>query len=196
MKAMNRRKLLASSVAGLAASTFSRSEAQGGKAAAAGAFAVRAGEGRPGGQWSIHGERAFSTKVSGADVGKSYAALEIHTPPGRGPELHVHPGQNEMFYMLRGSIGLQCGGDKTVLKTGDVFLVPADTPHAYVTLGTEPAHMLNVFNPAREIESFFADYARLVDVDGEPDPGKMAANYVKHGMKVVGPPLKPSDFPS
>lgn len=196
MKAWNRRKLVTASVAGLAGATFSRSEAQSGKAGAGKPFAVRAGEGRPGGQWTIHGERAFSTKVSGADVGKAYAALEIHTPPGHGPELHVHPGQNELFYLLRGSIGLQCGRDKTVLKTGDVFLVPADTPHAYVVLGAEPAHMLNVFNPAGEIEAFFADYAALVNVDGEPDRAKMAANYARHGMKVVGPPIKISDFSS
>lgn len=128
MKAMNRRKLLTSSVAGLAASTFSRSEAQSGEAGAVGPFAVRAGEGRRGGQWLVHGEKAFSTKVSGADVGKTYASMEIHTPPGLGPELHIHIGQNEMFYLLKGSIGLQCGANKTVLKAGDVFLVPADTP--------------------------------------------------------------------
>ncbi len=69
-------------------------------------------------------------------------------------------------------------------------------PHAYVVLGAEPAHMLNVFDPAREIESFFADNVRIVDVDGEPDPRKTAVNYTKYGMKVVDPPLKTTDFPS
>ena len=194
MRAWNRRQMVATSVAGLAASALSRSQAESRNAGAAAPFTVRAGEGRPGGQWMIHGDKAFSTKVSGADVGKAYAALEIHTPPGKGPELHTHPGQNELFYLLRGSIGMQCGAEKTVLKVGDVYLVPADTPHAYVVLGTEPAHMLNVFDPAMEIEAFFAEYAAIVDVDGEPDRQKLAANYVKHGMKLVGPPLKASDF--
>jgi mannose-6-phosphate isomerase-like protein (cupin superfamily) len=196
MKVMNRRKLLASSAAALAASTFSRAEAQSGPAKIAGPFTVRAGEGRSGGQWQVHGEKAFSTKVSGADVGKTYAAIEVHTPPDRGPELHIHLHQNELFFLLKGSIGMQCGSERMILKAGDAFMAPANVPHAYVTLGAEPAHMLNVFDPAGEIEAFFAEYAPLVSVNGEPDHKKIAEVNAKHGIKVVGPPLKASSFAS
>ena len=196
MKAMNRRRLLTSSVAVAAATTFPLAEAQTSATVAAGPFLVRAGEGRPGGQWQIHGDKAFSTKVSAADVGKTYVAIEVHTPPDRGPELHIHPGQNEMFFMLRGSIGVQCGSDRLILKTGDTFMAPANVAHAYVTLGAEPAHMLLVYDPAGDMEGFFADYAPVVSVQGEPDPKKLAAVYVKHGLKVVGPPLVASSFSS
>jgi quercetin dioxygenase-like cupin family protein len=191
---VNRRKLITSSAAALAANTFSLANAQDTTAKSAGPFTVRAGEGRPDGQWTVHGEKAFSTKVSGRDVGKKYAVLEIHTPPGLGPELHIHIGQNELFYVLKGSIGLQCGSERTVLKAGDSFMAPADVPHAYVTLGTEPAHMLNVFDPAGQTEAFFADYAPLVNVAGEPDHQKLAEVYGRHGLKVVGPPLRASGF--
>jgi quercetin dioxygenase-like cupin family protein len=194
MKAMNRRKLLTSGVAAVAASAIPLAEAQSGQTSGVGPFTVRAGEGRPGGLWVVHGEKAFSTKVSGADVGKAYAAIEVHTPPGLGPELHVHPNQNELFFMLKGSIGLQCGPDRTILRVGDAFLAPANIPHAYVTLGTEPAHMLNVFDPAGDIEGFFAEYAPLVGVEGAPDQKKLAEAYANHGMKVVGPPLRASSF--
>ena len=195
MKPINRRKLLTSSAAVLAASTFSLAKAQSAKLHPAGPFTVRAGEARPGGQWLVHGEKAFSTKVSGADVG-TYAAIEVHTPPGLGPELHVHPGQNELFFMLKGSIGLQCGSDRTVLRVGDTFMAPANIPHAYVTLGIKPAHMLLVFDPAGDMEGFFAEYAPLVSVEGEPNPKKIAEVYAKHGVKVVGPPLRASSFAS
>jgi quercetin 2,3-dioxygenase len=196
MKALNRRKLLTSGLAGLAASTLAISKAQGSQTSPAGPFTVRAGEGRPGGQWLVHGEKAFSTKVSGADVGKTYAAIEVHTPPGFGPELHIHLGQNELFFILVGSIGLQCGSDRTILKTGDAFMAPANVPHAYVTLGTEPAHILNLYDPAGDMEAFFAEYAALVGADGSPDQKKLAEAYAKHGMKAVGPPLKASSFAS
>jgi mannose-6-phosphate isomerase-like protein (cupin superfamily) len=115
---------------------------------------------------------------------------------GLGPELHIHPEQNELFYLLKGSIGLQCGSERTILKAGDSFMAPLNVPHAYVTLGAEPAHMLNVFDPAGRTEAFFADYAPLVNVAGEPDRNKLAAVYAKHGLKVVGPPLKASSFSS
>ena len=73
-------------------------------------------------------------------------------------------------------------------------MAPANIPHAYVTLGGEPAHMLNVFDPRGGTEAFFAEYAPLVNVQGPPDREKLAAVYAKHGMKVVGPPLAASDF--
>jgi quercetin dioxygenase-like cupin family protein len=194
MKPFNRRKLLPSSAAVVAASTVPLSEAQGGSTNRVKAFTVRASEARPGGQWLVRGHKAFSTKVSGADVGKTYAAIEIHPPPDFGPELHVHPAQNELFFMLKGSIGVQCGSDRTILNAGDAFMAPANIPHAFITLGTETAHVLLIYAPAGEMEGFFAEYAPFVSVDGEPDRKKLAEVYVKHGMKVVGPPLQASSF--
>ena len=196
MNQITRRKLFTSGLAAVAASTIPLSEAQNTPATAAGPFTVSAGEGRPRGLWLVHGEKAFSTKVSGTDVGRTYVAIEVHTPPGLGPELHVHPGQNEMFFMLRGSIGLLCGSDRTILRTGDTFMAPANVPHAYVTLGSEPAHILNVYNPAGDMEGFFAEYAPLVSVNGVPDKTKLADCYARHGMRVVGAPLKAASFTS
>jgi quercetin dioxygenase-like cupin family protein len=196
MKPISRRKLLTSSAAAVAVSTFPVLEAQSAYTNVAGPFTVRAGEGRPGGQWVVQGEKAFSTKVSGADVGKTYAAIEVHTPPDRGPALHVHPNQNELIFMLKGSIGLQCGSDRMILNAGDAFMAPANVPHTFVTLGIESAHMLVIFDPAGDMEGFFAEFAPLVSVDGEPDQKKLTEAYTKHGMKVVGPPLKASSFSS
>jgi quercetin dioxygenase-like cupin family protein len=193
MKTLNRRKLLKSGAA-LAVSTMPAEKVFGAEVSAAGPFTVPSGEGRNGAVWLVHGEKAFSTKVSGADVGGRFAAIEVHTPPGYGPELHIHPGQNELFFMLKGSIGVQCGSDRTVLRTGDTLMAPANVPHAFVALGTEPAHMLFVFDPAGDIQGFFAEYAPLVSVNGEPDRKMLAEAYAKHGMKVVGPPLKASTF--
>ena len=191
---MNRRKLMTSGAALLAGSSFLEAKSQSAHTNVTKAFTVRAGDGRPGGQWRVHGEKAFSTKVSGADIGRTYAMIEVHTPPDRGPELHLHLNQNELFYILKGSIGLQCGPDRMILSAGDSFMAPANVPHAYVTLGAEPAHMLNIYDPAGGIEGFFAEYAPLVSVSGEPDPNKLAEAYERHGMKALGPPLKASSF--
>ena len=194
MKPFDRRKLLTTTAATMAAATLSLPDAQGAAVQGTGAFTVRAGEGRPGGVWLVHGEKAFSTKVSGIDVAKKYAAIEVHTPPNHGPELHVHPGQNEFFFLLKGSIGVQCGSDRTILRAGDALMAPADVSHAFVTLGTAPAHMLLVYDPAGDMEAFFAEYAPLVDVEGEPDREKLLATYTHHGLRVVGPPLTRASF--
>ena len=195
MKPINRRKLLTSSAAALAVSTISPAEAQSAHTQAAGPFTVRASEARPGGLWLVHGEKTFFTKVSASDVSSRYAMIEAHTPPSLGPELHIHPLQNELFVVLKGSIGVQCGSDRTILKAGDTLMAPANVPHAFVVLGTEPAHTLFLFDPAGDMERFFADYAPVLNVDGEPDHKKLAEVYARHGLQIVGPPLAASSFP-
>ncbi|RXH56166.1 hypothetical protein GRAN_3023 [Granulicella sibirica] len=91
---------------------------------------------------------------------------------------------------------MQCGSDHTVLNTGDSFMAPAGVPHAFVALGTEPAHTLFLFDPAGDMEAFFADYSTVIDVEGEPDRKKLMEVNAKHGIKVVGPPLKAAGFAS
>ena len=191
---MDRRKLLRAGAAVFAATRVATSEGQPVSHNTPGPFLVRADEARPGLQWSIHGEKAFSTKVSAADTEQKYLLVEVHTPPGHGPELHIHPGQNELFFVLKGSIGVQCGPARTTLRAGDAFMAPADVPHAFVTLGTEPAHLLNLFDPAGQMESFFADYAPVVNVEGEPDRKELGKVYERNGLRVVGPRLKASSF--
>ena len=196
MKPINRRTVLRSSAAALIASTISPSKAQSAHTHAAGPFTVRADEGRPGGLWLVHGVKTFFTKVSALDVGSRFAIIEAHTPPGLGPELHIHPLQNELFVVLQGKIGVQCGSDRTILRAGDTFMAPANVPHAFVVLGVEPAHTLFLFDPAGDMERFFADYAPIVSVEGEPDHKKLAEVNAKHGIQVVGPPLAASSFSS
>ena len=104
--------------------------------------------------------------------------------------------QNELFFVLKGSIGVQCGEDRTILKAGDAYMAPADVPHAFVALGTEAAHTLFLFDPAGEMEAFFAEYSPIVSAEGEPDRKKLVEVNAKHGIKVVGPPLKASIFAS
>lgn len=191
MCALNRRQLLTSGTTAVALSALLASDAEGEQTSLT-PFLVRNGEARRGGPWLIHGEKAFSTKVSGADTSNIYAAIEVHTPPGNGPALHVHLHQNELFFVLAGSIGLQCGSNRTILKAGDTFMGPANIPHAFVVLGESAARILMIFNPAGSMEAFFAEYASAINEDA--DPRKLAEINAKHEIKVVGPPLEAASF--
>lgn len=191
MCAINRRQLLTSGTTAVALSALLASDTEGEQTSLK-PFVVRSGEARRGGPWIIRGEKAFSTKVSGADIGNTYAAIEVHTPPRNGPALHIHLHQHELFFVLAGSIGVQCGSDRAVLQPGDAFMGPANIPHAYVVLGKTAARTLMIFNPAGSIEAFFAEYAFAVDADA--DPSELAEIDAKHEMKMVGPPLQASSF--
>ena len=157
-------------------------------------FVVPAGKCRIDGPWTVHGEPSFFDKISGADVGGRMSVIEVKTPPGQGPPMHIHLEQNEWMYLLEGSFGLQCGTEKTVLQTGDSFMAPKGIPHSYVVLGDTPARHLNVYDPAGEIEAFFRDYEKNHPPGAKPDSAKAAESEKMYRVRVVGPPLKPSAF--
>lgn len=194
MKAFNRRQVLTSSAAALTVSTLLASDAEGEQTNVK-AFLVRTGQAREGRPLVVQGdENAFCTKVRGADGNKRYSVIEVHTPPERGPLLHIHPSQNELFFVLHGSIGVQCGSERTILNAGDAFMAPANIPHAFVTLGTEESRMLNVFDPPGDMERFFQALASSLNASGPPDKNKLASVYANHGIEVVGPQLQASSF--
>ncbi len=194
MARTSRRQLLTNTVAAVGAASIAlKAEAQK-NVTASGPYFLAAEQGHAGSPWSIHGGPPFLSKVASEDVKGRYALVEINTPPGRGPELHVHTYQNELFFMLGGSIGIQCGSDKKVLQTGDSYMAPMNVPHAFVALGTAPAHILNLFDPAGQIDQFFPAYVHALNMSDPPDREEMAAVYAHHGLKVVGPPLTASDF--
>ena len=45
-----------------------------------------------------------TVKISGKDTGGEYGLLEIVVPAGVGPPWHVHPEEDEWFYVLEGEL--------------------------------------------------------------------------------------------
>ena len=80
---------------------------------------------RAGTPWTIGEDPHVWTKISGKDVGGRLAVLELTTPAGAGLPMHIHQSQNESMFPLAGSFGIQYGSERTVLRAGDFFMVPA-----------------------------------------------------------------------
>ena len=190
---MNRRTLVTTGLTALASSSVAASP-QDKAGSAAGPTLVRAGESRAGAPWLIAGTSPITVKVGSTDVAGRYCVIEVETPPGRGPDLHIHLAQNELFFVLKGRIGVVCGEQRIVLNAGDSFLAPLGVPHAFVTLGTENARVLYTFDPAGKMEMFFEAYAKLIPAHGPPDVKAIGALSDAAGLKVVGPPLSPTSF--
>jgi mannose-6-phosphate isomerase-like protein (cupin superfamily) len=194
MAVVSRRQVFASGGAVLAGTVLPAGATAPEETGPSGPFLVVSKGGRNGSPWVIRGITPIEVKVSGKDVGGRFATILVNTPPGRGPELHVHLHQNELFYVVAGRIGLQCGTEKVILNAGDTFMAPMKVPHAYVTLGAETASLLNVFDPAGDIEKFFSEYVKALNTDGPPDRNRMEDINNENGLKIVGPPLAISAF--
>ncbi|GAB3940517.1 hypothetical protein GCM10028805_02440 [Spirosoma harenae] len=152
-------------------------------------FKIKAGEGRKHGHIKLKGVNAnvLDVKISGSDTNGDLAIFEqTSLSPGRGTPLHVHPAQDEIFYVLEGSYAFQVGDAKYQLTVGDSIFLPRQVPHAWTQLA-EKGKMIVVLQPAGKLEDFFVTMAAM---DHEPTKEEIATVFSKNEMQVVGPPLK------
>lgn len=73
--------------------------------------------------------------------GDGGTAVRFTLPPHQGgPPLHEHARYDETFEVLRGSLRLELGADRSprVLTAGESLTVPAGTLHAFANVSAEP----------------------------------------------------------
>jgi len=152
-------------------------------------FKVNSGEARFGEHLRMKGVtyNVLDNKISSKDTDGELAVFEQNgfTPKG-GPPLHIHPYQDEFFYIIDGEYLFQVGDEQYQMKTGDTIFLPRNVQHAFVQL-TEKSKVIVSYLPAGKMEDFF----KTTDSWTSP-PTQMEIEKVfeDHDMKVVGPPLK------
>lgn len=152
-------------------------------------FKVNSGEARFGKHYKMKGVtlNTLDIKISGKDTNNDLAVFEqTGLTPNGGPPLHIHPYQDEWFYVIEGEYLFQVGEDKYRLNVGDTIFLPRNVQHAFVQLA-EKGKMIVSYLPAGKMEAFF----QVTDQWATP-PSKeeIAKVFEDHDMKVVGPPLK------
>ena len=63
--------------------------------------------------------------------------------PGTGPNLHSHP-YPEIFITLEGDALMTHGDEQHVVSAGDIVIVPANTPHKFVSQGDVPLKQVDI----------------------------------------------------
>src|SRR5215831_1446824 len=79
-----------------------------------------------------------TTKATGAETGGRLTVVEFVNPPGFAPPLHRHLEEDEMFYVLSGSVQYQCDGEALTAGPGDFVLLPAGLAHTFLVGPDEP----------------------------------------------------------
>jgi quercetin dioxygenase-like cupin family protein len=152
-------------------------------------FKVNSGEARFGIQYKMKGVtiNTLDVKISGKDTENDLAVFEQTglTPKG-GPPLHIHPNQDEWFYVIEGDYLFQVGEDKYQMKAGDTIFLPRKVQHAFVQL-SEKGKMMVSYLPAGKMEEFFAVTDKWTS---PPTKEEIAKVFSDHDMQVVGAPLK------
>jgi quercetin dioxygenase-like cupin family protein len=150
-----------------------------------GAIVLRPGEGR---EVSVLGDR-YTYKATGEQTGGAYGLVETAVPPGSsGPPPHVHPGEEEAFYVLEGEVTILLGDRELAASTGFFMLVPRGTVHTFSNRSDREARLLVIISPAG-FEQAFAEMAEVAPSAQEPpDMERLMAIARKYNLEIVGPP--------
>jgi quercetin dioxygenase-like cupin family protein len=98
------------------------------------------------------------TVFSGDGATLAFTTLE----PGHTARPHSH-SYEQIVYVLAGELLFVVGEEETIVRAGDMLVVPPNVEHWAETLGQEPAIDLSVFTPRRD------EYA-AEEVPGTPAP--------------------------
>jgi mannose-6-phosphate isomerase-like protein (cupin superfamily) len=128
----------------------------------------------------------FNVVLSGKDTGGAACSVDTNRKLRGGPPMHIHPEQDEWFFVREGEFDIRVGDHTYQLKPGDSLLAPRGVPHCFANT-TETGRMLVSFFPAGQMEAFFHVASGLTATT----PPQMAAVFAAHGMQVVGPGLIP-----
>lgn len=127
-------------------------------------------------------------------------AVEFTAPRGFGPPLHLHHEEDEIMYLLAGTMRVVVDGEEREATAGAVVALPAGAAHTFQV--TSPTARFLTVAGGRTRGSTFDRFVRAM---GEPtatptqpdpvdiDPGHVASVAAEHGIEILGPPPAPLD---
>ncbi len=110
----------------------------------------------------------YTILLTGKDTAGRYCLIDMHIPPGGGPAPHRHDFE-EMFTILEGEIELTFRGEKSIARAGKTINIPANAPHQFHNVSTQPARLLCICSPAGQ-EEFFVEVGVPVASRTTPPP--------------------------
>ena len=108
-------------------------------------YALKADEG-----WTYRFGIDFTVKASEVQHGNGAAFMEYVTKKGEEPPSHTHQTEDEIFYVLEGSITFRCGEATFDLEKGGFIFLPSCIEHGYTIRSEDPVRLIVVTSPVRE----------------------------------------------
>lgn len=129
------------------------------------------------------------TKVTAGATGGGLDIVDHRVPAGYAPPLHVHRHQDEVFYLIDGTLDVSCGDQHWSVEPGSLVFLPRGVPHGFTAGADRPARPLLINAPAG-----FADVIVELGVPttrlhlpgpdvAMPDPERIAAVSARHGIE-------------
>lgn len=105
-------------------------------------YALAEGEGRT---YEWH-DVLFTVKAAAEETGGALSIWEVTTRKGGEPDIHMHD-EDEIFYVLSGSLTFRCGGRSFQVKDNGFMFLPRGVPHSY-TIESKEVRLLGFSTPS------------------------------------------------
>jgi quercetin dioxygenase-like cupin family protein len=128
----------------------------------------------------------------GRDTDGALGAVEVASPRGSVPPLHVHHREDEAFYIVEGAYSVFVGDDVIEASPGTWVWGPRDVPHGY-QINSERGRHLSLTMPAG-FEEFFEEVSTIATPSADPrnEMGRLAEVAARYGVELLGPPPAPT----
>lgn len=129
------------------------------------------------------GEGQFILKVSSRDTNGAFAVVEVVTPPRGQVAMHVHEREDELVFVLDGTLEVTLGDQTMTAVPGVLALLPRGIPHGFTNIGDTPSRVLDTILPGG-FDAYFGELAALY-ANGEPDPKDVDALSRKYAIRYL-----------
>jgi quercetin dioxygenase-like cupin family protein len=109
----------------------------------------------------VFGLQATVTTPSAATDG-DYVELDVVLEPGGHTNMHYHPGQEESYEVLDGTLEVFRDGAWHQVPAGESLSVPRGATHGFRNATERPVRFQNVHRPALTFQGFVETVDRLI----------------------------------
>lgn len=118
--------------------------------------------------------------------------FELTVAPGaRVPPAHSHRDNEEIVYVIEGTLRYSVDDETRDLKPGERMYTPRGSVHAFSNPHDKPARALIVLTPDIGAQ-YFRDVAAAIASPGGPNPAKMAEVMTRYGLALAPPKPQPA----
>ncbi|HEV7214527.1 MAG TPA: cupin domain-containing protein [Chloroflexota bacterium] len=117
--------------------------------------------------WTYRNGIDFTVKAGEYRTTNGAAFIEYTTRKGEEPGEHVHPTEDEMFYVLTGALTFMCGDQTFDAEAGGFVFLPRGIPHDYTIRSDGPVRLLVITAPPREPGDGWDGFVAGFEMDGD-----------------------------
>jgi quercetin dioxygenase-like cupin family protein len=126
--------------------------------------------------------------LQAAGNGCEMGVFEMRVPPGAHvPPPHSHPGNEELVYVLEGTLRYRVDDVTRDLQRGDFMATPRGAVHAFSNPHAVEARVL-VINTPDIGPRYFREVSAILNAGGPPDRARLMATMQRHGLVPAAPP--------